>query len=555
MKRLKTKASFIFVFVAIGLIFAPVVSGQGAELKTGKTTTPPNRNVLPFLTGKTNEQKAEILSRMSGPAMFRLAKIHGITTICGKNIEEKFSADKTESNRMNFADNPVATDPTLHENEPSIAVRPNNGNIIVAACHNYPVSGVVAIGTYTSVDKGMTWSGPHYLPKRFSTDTLSDPVVRYAPNSAYVYACYMSIRFDGADADIMVTRSTNNGMTWAAPKVAIPGGDWDSDGYADFLDKPWLGVHPFPDSSAANPMVYVTCTHFLSTGGTRIVFTRSSASASAFSSWRYWWWTDDRLLQGSRPIGGRGGDVLLSYYSASDDGWGTYLHGGGYFDIEVIKLSSYGTGSWAIASAVYHQPYELPYYLGPVNGSNVALYHRWWPGMFPSIAITPSGVLYIAFAADRVPGQSQTNDEDGDIFLIKSPRPYTSWGWVSPNAGLLGIGSSWAADGYPTIGVKKTANGAIVALAWEYHGTSLFNNERYDIMAVYNGPSGWRGDFLLTDVPSMSDVLFIGDYIDCGVSANPTDKVFNVIWTDRSDKISVGEDEDDVYEDILEVIY
>ena len=457
---------------------------------------------------------------------------------------------------MNFADNPVAINPTLHENEPSIAVRPSNGNIVVAACHNYPINGVVEIGTYTSLDKGMTWSGPHYLPKRFSTDTLSDPVVRYAPNSAYVYACYMSIRFNGADADIMVTRSTNNGMTWAAPKVAIPGGDWNSDGLVDFPDKPWLGVHPFPDSTAANPMVYVTCSLFMSNGAKRIVFVRSSTAASSFTNLTYMYYGDNRLLQGSRPVGGRGGEVLISFYSASNDGWGASPNGGGYFDIEVVKLNSYGStlSGFSWAEAVYHQPYELPYYLGPLDGSNLAYYHRWWGGMFPSVAITPSGVLYIAFAADPVSGQSQTNDEDGDIFMVKSPRPYTSWGYVSPNFGYFGYGSD-RADGYPTIGVKKTANGAIVALAWEYHGNSLYDNELYDIMAVYNGPTGWKGYFQLTDVSSLSDYSFIGDYIDCGVSANVTDKVFNIIWTDRSDKLYTNDLEDDVYEDILEVIY
>jgi len=545
------KPKFLLILMIVGLLLSWSFGGPAPDKKMVKMTAPVKRAGIPFLSGKTQAQKEAIIAKMSGPLMFKLAKVHGITSILGKAVTQGPST-KSPANRHTIADNPVGADPNLIENEPSIAVHPKKPNVMVSICHNYVSGGTVNIGTYTSLDSGATWGSPVLLPKRFPTDTLSDPVVRFAPNGSCVYASYLSIRYDGSSDDVMVTKSTNYGKTWLAPKVAIPGSlDWDGDGTADMPDKPWLDVHPFPDSSAANGKVYITATVFGSSGANYIIFTRSTNFInSSFSSWRGFYYSDNRTVQGARAIGGRGGDVLLCFYSASDDGWGPGSGGGGYFDLEAIKFTNYGTTQSSWVDAIYHVNYELPYWLGPfASGETVGQYHRWWGGMFPSIAMTPAGEAYISFTTDPVSGQSELSSEDGDVYWAKASRPYTNW--------TLPIDLStynFKAQGYPTIYAKKVTGGAAVTVAWEDHTWSIVDNELYDIVARDN--TGLTGGYptRITDFSSYSDSLFIGDYIDSSGSANVLDKVVHVVWTDRSDEVTATDHDSDVYEDIIQLI-
>ena len=545
------KLTFLPGLLVAGLFFFSGFSRPGSETRIteigpeGRITkrmAAPSRTGNPFLYGKTPDRKEGLLARMSGNVMLLLAKKHGLTTIQGKNIPEEAAPSRPSISPKALSDSPVGTDPSVQNNEPSIAVRPNNQNIVVVASHYYPPGPLIA--TYTSFDRGDTWSGPYFLPKRFPSDFLSDPVIRYSPNSASLYACYMSIRGDVSTADIMVSRSTNNGLSWQTPKVALPGADYDGDGFLDFPDKPWLGVHPFPNTLPANAMVYVTTTIFEADGDVKIAFSRSTNSASSFTPLWLLSYGDGRVLQGSRPIGGRGGDVLISFYTAAGDGWLT-----GDFDIDSVYFSGYGTTPVSWVSAVVDMSYELPYYLGPNQA-----YHRWWGGMFPSVAMAPNGTAYVVFTADPVAGSADT--EDGDIFMVRAPKPYSAWtqprriNWTGGNA-----------QGYPTVGVKKITGGAIVFAAWEDHVLSPVDNELYDIWGLKH-----VDDFLsqtypirVTDFSSYSDNIFIGDYIDCDAGTKVTpflqDRVIHVVWTDRSHQTSKLEPDDDVWADMIELFY
>jgi len=366
----------------------------------------------------------------------------------------------------------------------------------------------------------------------------------------------------------MVTRSTNNGLTWQAPKVAIAGADWDNDGFIDVPDKPWLDVHPFPNSSAANPMVYITCTMFFHNGTSAIFFARSSNYGSSFAGgiWEMSRGSGTILVQGSRPIGGRNGDVLVCFYDAGSDGWGPGntgnppYSGGGVFDINAVHFSNYGAtlSNWEFA--VSDMSYELPYYLGPADPvTGNGKYHRWWGGMWPSVAMLPNGTVFIVFTVDDVdPSVDPFNPECGQICIIRSFPPYTQWTPLSNN-GFPNY-SPGHGHGYPTIGVKKVSGNAIITVAWEDHGSSRIDIELYDINAIKHIDSVIPPIYPLTvnDFSSYSDSLFIGDYIDCGasakVTANVTDRVIYIVWTDRSDQTTTG-GESDVWADMIELFY
>jgi hypothetical protein len=73
-----------------------------------------------------------------------------------------------------------------------------------------------------------------------------------------------------------------------------------------------------------------------------------------------------------------------------------------------------------------------------------------------------------------------------------------------------------------------------------------------DIFSDRTLPS-WGADIRISDLSSFSDFVFIGDYIDSSASRVFSDRAVHVIWTDRSDKLSEFDPEDDIYSDQLDL--
>jgi hypothetical protein len=431
-------------------------------------------------------------------------------------------------------------------------VNPVNPKFVVAAFHAIP-SPYCAV--YRSTDGGLTWSFVTFLPLLYPTDFCSDPVVRYSPNGAIVYAVYMSIRADVSSADIVVCRSTNNGATWCTtPVVAIPGGP------NRFPDKPWLDVHRFFPGANTNTKVYVTATVFTDTG-CQIEFSRSTNGGLTWSTptvlaTASCTVTGD-VVQGSRPIGGRAisasvGHVLVCWYNSESDGWLT-----GVFDIRCRSSGDYGVTWGPEVTAVDNMQYELTYWLGPN-----CQYHRWWSAMFPSIMIGPDGVAHMVFTADLTPsatldgcpdpdnGLPGADQEAGDVFYVRSPGfPYNTWSIPHRvNSDPPGF-----AQGYATVNVKVIQGVPVVFVAWMDHRVSIWTgmpNSKYAIYGSWTWPGkwGWFSENIpISDAESHSDWIFIGDYIDSATSNRADDPFVYVIWTDRSDKNTEFDFEDDVW--------
>jgi hypothetical protein len=469
----------------------------------------------------------QYLDKLSGGALMAVLQARGVTeyTLAGKRITVP-----PRSEVVPTADTPVGVDPNIHENEPSITVNPTNPKFVVAASHAIPNP---RCAVFRSIDGGLTWSFVTFLPLLFPTDFCSDPVVRYSPNGAIVYAVYMSIRQDESTADIVVCRSTNNGQSWCTtPVVAIPGGP------GRFPDKPWIDVHRFFPGSNTNNRVYVTATVFTSSGP-RIEFSRSTNGGLA--------WSTPAVLasgpvQGSRPIGGgavsaSAGVVLVCWYHAESDGWLT-----GVFDIRCRSSGDYGTNWNPEVTAVNNMQYELSEWLGPG-----AAYHRWWGAMFPSIMIGPDGVAHLVYTADINGGDDA---EAGDIFYVRSPGyPYNTWSFPH----TVSRDSPGFAQGYATVNVKVINSVPVVFVAWMDHRVSFWTgapNSKYAIYGSWTWPGkwGWFSENIpISEPESHSDFWFIGDYIDSATSNQANDPFVYLIWTDRSDKNSEISLEDDVW--------
>lgn len=502
----------------------------------------------PFMDAFPREMMEDVMAKMGGSSMLIMADKYGVNRIKGKKILDTGERESQSPNdkktlealtaEADGADQPVGTDPFLEENEPSINVSPTDSTKVVALTHhiNAPPTGNT-IGSYWSNDSGATWDGPSFVPFVIDGDFHSDPVIRYSPTGKVVYACYMSIR--GATADIAVSRSFDNGKTWQPPVIAIKGKDYDNDGFLDFPDKPWCDVHTFAETDAQKKKLYLTTTLFHSNGDISILFARSVDEGESFGSPEVLdtvTLDSGVVLQGSRPIGGKGGDVLACWYDSERDGW---LNG--VFDIRCRTSIDFGKTWGSQFAAVDDVSHELPFWLGPF-----ASFHRWWGGMFPSMIITKNGLAHITVAADPVQGSS--NAEDGDIYYVRSPRPYGSWSRPS----RLNDGDDRHAQGYVTITAKEVTGANIVSACWEDHQqSSNKDNELYDTYCDLTLPA-WGEDMRLSDVSSYSDFLFIGDYIDSSTSKDELDRTTHVIWTDRSDKDTEFDLEDDVWADKLE---
>jgi len=523
---MKVLRVFIVVVALVGFSSAMLFSQADAP-KAGKAKGRPPAG-QPFLSGLNAAEIENAISFLPPPLMARLAKQHGLTAVRGKNITQ-MASPKNAKERATYADRPVSAVDSAYETNASIAARPNNVNIVVAAFEE-------RYGGYswtsTSLDKGETWSAPKKLPPRVASDYVYTPVIRYSPNSAYLYAVYVSEDYYTHLPYIMISRSTNNGSSWSAPKVAFYPGDYDGDGYIDIPFRPRVDVHYF-STSTANPYVYITCNLQENDGGLRMLFRRSKDSASTVMS-SYWYVTGGFLL-GSRAIGGKNGDVLWFMTAAS--GFSTSLP----FYILSLPSKDYGNTFTGMTSSVnlYYQP---PYYLGPNSA-----YGFWFESMYPSVAMTSSGVAYLAVTVDPISGSATA--EDGDIWMMKSPRPYTTWSMP------IGLASGWGGQGFPSVRANKTASGTVLAVASEDHSQSYADNEFYDISMVYTGLTGGYNFARLTDIVSLTSFYWTQEYIDSSASASLTDKVIHVIWTDRADKLDYEDEEADVYCDLIDLIY
>lgn len=533
-------AIIIALFTAATINAAAIVIDEPPNNLDPKTATSTH-----FLDGKSSAVIEETIASMSyGPRM-QLAKKFGLDTIRGKKLN--LDADGGKSS-ITVADRPVGTDP-YGETDPSIAVKPNNANIIVA------VSQQDSTGTclvHFSLNHGETWSDKKNLPLTSGPNTYCyDPVVRYSPSSAKVYASYLEMKWDpymgNYKYSVLVSTSITNGATWTAPVYALEG----SPGYINY-DSPRLDVHTFWPGVAA--LVYVTATKYHS-GGTDIVFTRST---NAGLSWNaplsLATTTGNPMIQGSRPIGGKAttvanGNVTVCWYNSGTDG-GYY----GDFSIRCRNSknsgASFGSEVTAFDTSNYDASwgatlFETPYYLGPNSQ-----YGSFWESMFPSIITTPDGVLHMVFTASVVDSSSSpSSSENGNIYYVKSSFPYTRWS----RAMQLNDDGYGMAQGMPTITAKRTTGGSILTAFWEDHRNSQYENPGvycgsygynclYDIYYASTNP-GWGPDpyggygsnpnHKVTDASSVSSA-YGANRLDSSTSKVIADRFTHVIWTDRS---------------------
>jgi hypothetical protein len=427
----------------------------------------------------------------------------------------------------------IGVHPTKHENEPTVVANPQNEEKLVAGSHFFgpPAPVINRCVVFTSSDGGRSWSEPLTMPMLTPESVCSDPVLVYAPDGNRAYYAYMDIKPPSLGGfDIVVSFSDDDGQTWVGPIIALDG---TSLGPVAFMyDKPWIGTHiDVPGSQANNRFVYITATLFRIRGpipDIAIAFTSSGNSGLS-------WGLSNQILdtvpvgsnvvvQGSRPIGGLGGEVLVAWYNSGSDG---PLTGG--FEVRTARSANNGFtfGPTAIAAS---DSSETPFFLGPL-----ASFHRWWLTMFPDVEIDTNGVAHIVYTHDPVAGS--VTAEDGDIrYVTSAGPPYNAWSVPI----TISDDTTGQAQGFPAL---ETAEGVQHVIWHDHRLTPLPLNFLYDIFYTRNVGRGWEPNSRVTDASSLTDRDFVGDYIDLTTGSS---LIFG-IWTDRRDKVSIFDFEDDVW--------
>lgn len=526
----------------INRLTTPILCGAallvGCDRDTGLPTGPvPSLDLVQDPTSLQDQIPPDVqellkaqLPNFSTTAMLFLADLLGVTEIDGKAIRQPSQNSGTSPKRL--IDIPISNDAVAHENEPTVATSPKNKKLLVSG-YQFSTGNVAACHARRSSDGGMSWSAPVVMPQ--VGGTCAAPVLAYAPDGSRVFYAYMDLK--GSDFDILVSFSDDNGATWSGPFIALDGVPFVSD-----YDKPWIGT---PDD-AAN-IVYVTATRFSFGGASacEIVFTRSTNGGTAYEAPQS---LDANApctlmapaVQGSRPSGGKHGNVLVAWYHSSFDGVRI-----GSFEIRTRHSANFGATFEPIVVAVTDN-FEAQNFKGPL-----ACYERWFPVMFPDVEIDPSQGGHIAYAHD--PQFGSANAEEGDIRYVESPGPpYTSWsapetvnddhtisaqGFVAMDIMSEQTGQSskphliWMDSRLPTLATPQCPTSADVE--------NLF----YDIFYSTRQDGGWSPNTRVTDASSLSDREFLGDYTDL---TTDNGSLYSV-WTDRRDKTSIFDEEDDVW--------
>ncbi len=293
------------------------------------------------------------------------------------------------------------------QNEPAVAVDPNNPSRIVVAANDYvtrtwtcttsgtPCSrlGDGYSGTYYSNDGGATWCCVATSPSSIGTlipgverlvggiyDAGGDPAVAF-DSAGHVY--YAGLGFDRTSPPntVAVNKGTFSGgvLTWGAPTFINP-----TTSPAIFNDKEWIAAD-WHVSSPFRDRVYVSWTRFIFNPATGmfvqspIVFASSTDGGQTFKP-RQLPISDNVLFdQGSRPVVGYDGTVYVF--------WDGSTRLASLDSIWVVK-STDGGQTWSSPVPVS----QLVDILTPANT-------RFRVNSFPAADVAPDGTLYVAWSS------------------------------------------------------------------------------------------------------------------------------------------------------------
>jgi hypothetical protein len=266
--------------------------------------------------------------------------------------------------RLPWANIKVNTDATTEaQNEPFVAVNPNNANHIVAGANNWsPGSGRYEVTAYVSFDGGRTWAASNpYVDRNAGRVNAADPTIAFGSNGR-VYFAFVAL--SPALGAVAVSTSYDGGLTWASQSWATS--------FTYGADKPAVAV----------------------TNGAVNVFFQNSALQAVSSADGVSWSAPVAIANGGRnaaPVVGRDGSLYVFYNTA------------GHINMARPVAGGYSSVTVADAVALQRRPTEYR------------------AAVYPAAGVDASGNLYVAWADGRNAGLGN------DILLASSANGGATW--------------------------------------------------------------------------------------------------------------------------------
>jgi hypothetical protein len=424
----------------------------------------------------------------------------------GKDIAE-------DEFHIKIGENVAVTNTPQPNNEPAIAVDPNDPNHIVAAGNDYGTPNEDAwVGYYVSWDGGKTWSRdliPGYRNGPISPLTgfegAGDPVVCFGPEGN-VYISGIAFKratnpinpigfgYNAGRADaIFVARSTDGGETFDQISLLVTA----LQAMIAFHDKEWMAV----DMNNGN--VYVMWAVFTFLMAASIMFSRSTDGGNTYSA--------PQVISEytARDFENQGSTIQVTPDGTVHAFWIDFG------DMGVRYTYSSNSGSTFSTPTIIADVTEIPREMGDNTYRTPTL-------LMSGVDLgdtNTSGSLYITWNDYR--------EGDADILLIYSSDGGSTWSEpVRVNNDEVGNGIDQffsavavSPQGYVHVLFYDRRNDENNTLVWAYYAVSRNGGENFTINTN------------ISDVPfdgNNAPHPFIGDYI--GLAA--TNNTANAIWCD-----------------------
>ncbi len=372
------------------------------------------------------------------------------------------------------------------------------GNTIVATFQvgRFFDGGSSNIGWATSTDNGVTWTHG-FLPKTTvyasppgPWDRISDPAVAYDPKHD-VWMIEGLTLTGGTGEDVIISRSTDGGLTWGNPITAAhnPG---------TFFDKSWVSC----DTWSGSPNYGNCYVEYDDAGGGDIMkMVRSTDGGQSWTAAS----VSGAFGLGGQPVAQPNGTVVVPFYSGSEqalvstDGGKTY-------------------STFTISSEQDH---------GPAGGIRAEY-------ALPSAEVDAGGTVYVVWHDCRFRSGCSSND----IVMSTSTNGKT---WSSVVRIPIDGTNSGVDHFIPGIGVDRSTQGGSAHLALTYYFYPVancgFSTCKLEVgyVSSTNGGSSWTspitlaGPMQLKSLPDTSLGYMVGDYISSSILGNgKADSVFAV---------------------------
>lgn len=389
-----------------------------------------------FASAQTNNSPLE-KSPVSTSVLMARAIRAGKVTLSGSASESATLPPTTCSPLPCVLPNENVSQSSVLANETPVVVNPRNLQQILAGANDYSCGSLT--GFYASSDGGTTWART-CIGVIAGDSGDGDPGVGYdLHGTAYI---------SGIDASsgIVFEKSTDNGVTWSAPVVAVTplfaGG---------LTDKPWLQIDTNSASPHANSL-YISVTQFDSSSNSQISVSHSSDGGT---TWTRKTVDTEQIFpnvdQFTDIATGKDGTVYLTWIRCTANGPSGDC--GGTTASIMFSKSTDGGNTWSAAAAIFTaslapDPNACCFY-GALPNTDERMSNIPVVGIDNSTG-THAGNLYVTYynwTGTFMKVYVATSTNGGSTWTKKPVAPATAthdqfFPWLNVNrAGLVGV--SW----------------------------------------------------------------------------------------------------------------